>query len=224
MSKFCQNCGSEMQDQEVFCANCGTQNDAAPAADNKKKLFAIIGGAVAIVLVLVLLVPMIFGGAQKAAAQKYLNAYYKGNVGSLKSLAPEEYWEYVDDKLDLEVKDVKDDWKDDWKDNLEDIVEDEGFEESYGDKGKISYKYQDKREADKDVLKAVKKYLDSTYDIKEKDVKALYIVDFTYTYKGDKNKDVETGSVYVVQIKNKWYPVTSRGDFLVSSIVSNSVD
>lgn len=224
MSKFCQNCGSAMEDQEVFCANCGTQNEtAAPAADNKKKLGLIIGGAVAIVLVLVLLVSMIFGGGQKAAVQKYLDLDWKGRTGSIKSLAPEKYWKYVEEEYDLDVKDIKEDWKDDWKDELEDYVESESFEEAYGNKGKVSYKYQDKKEATNDELKAVKAALNSKYEIKKDDIDELYVVDYTFTYKGDEDKDVATRSYYVVKIDGKWYPLSGY-DFAVDSIVSQYVD
>ena len=40
MSKFCNNCGAQMEDQATFCPNCGAANAPAPApqqapAENK---------------------------------------------------------------------------------------------------------------------------------------------------------------------------------------------
>lgn len=224
MSKFCQNCGSVMEDQETFCANCGTQNEVVAEKSDvfatiKEKLtgknVGIIAGAVAIVLVIAILLPIILGGGAKAAAKKYYDLESKGKVGSLKSLAPKEYWEFAEEAYDLEIADVKDEYKDDFEDYKDDM-KDDGI--------KISYKYQDKNETKKSELKKVRNYLSEKYDIDKDKIKALVVVDFTCKYTEEKDTDIATYEIYVVKIGSKWYPLNYDYDFAIDDMVSEYMD
>ena len=209
MSKICQNCGAELEADEVFCSNCGTkiEEEVAPVkAKSKKKVLVTIGIiAVAVLLVAAVLFSFFAGGIKRVAAQKFMNAYMKGRVGPIETLAPEEYWDIIADEYDIDADDVKDDWKDDWKDNYEDQVESDYFEEAYGKDGKMTFRYQDIKEATKDELKSVRDTLNRRYEIDEKDIDELYVVDYTVTSKGDEDRDVETLEIYVVNIDGKWY-------------------
>ena len=66
MSKICQNCGAELEADEVFCSNCGTKSEeeVAPVkAKSKKKVLVTIGIiAVAVLLVAAVLFSFFAGG------------------------------------------------------------------------------------------------------------------------------------------------------------------
>ena len=66
MSKFCENCGAEMNDNDVVCAHCGPQAEpvventvnetSASANSNNTKNIAIIGGIAAAVVILLVII------------------------------------------------------------------------------------------------------------------------------------------------------------------------
>lgn len=215
MSKFCQNCGNVMDDQEVFCANCGTQNEVANTDDTSapikqkisNKMLGLIAGAVAVVLVVVILFSTLSGGGAKAAVKKSYDINYKGKVSVLKGLAPKEYWNFAEEAYNIDLSEVKKDIKADIKDTIEDSDI------------KFSYKYQDKKEANRQTLKECKEILSERYDIDEDKIKKLYEVDFTFTTKFDGDKDISTHASYAVKIGAKWYPVDDDGNFIVNDIV-----
>lgn len=80
---FCPNCGTQFDDTAAACPTCGTvvtesqpqqPEGFAPAkAGNKNKLFLLIGGIAALVLVIVL-VFVLFGGGADSTAESYVAA------------------------------------------------------------------------------------------------------------------------------------------------------
>lgn len=213
MSKFCQNCGNVMEDQEVFCANCGAQNEvvnAGGAFDSiKEKLLnkktGIIAGAAAVALVVVIVLCTVLGGGAKTAVKKAYDIRIKGKTSVIKALAPKEYWEFAEKAYDTDLSELKKDYKDDFDDEKDDDY-------------KVSYKYQDKKEATRKQLKACKEFLSERYDIDEDKIKKLYIVDFTFKTKFEGDKDISTSVSYAVKIGSKWYAVDSDYDFIVNEI------
>ena len=233
MSKFCNNCGAQMEDQATFCPNCGAANNAAPAAPKapaankaadvageylgkasaavnayikkaKKnpKILVTPAAAVAAVIVVIIILSLVFQYPGAAGAiNRYYDANYEGKSGQIKNLAPEEYWDWVDDKYEIDAKDVKEYYDDEIKEDRVDDLEDE-----YGKNYKVTFKKDDQDDVKKKDLKKIAEFLKEKYDIKKDDVKAAVKVDGELVIKGsedDDDDDVE--DAYVIKIGGKWY-------------------
>ncbi len=202
MSKFCENCGAEMDDNETVCKYCqpnaneqyATQqpitdntdtvrNNTSSAKTNSTKNYAIIGGvAIAIVVLLII----IFGGGYK----KPLDYMYKG----LQKCDAEIYLKAYPEFMDLD-KTINDDFLDKKLNFNEDL---------YGEKIKYSYKIADKSKVKKDDLKDVQEYIEKRYkeDVK---ISSGYKLKVKETIKGKKNDHTSTNTAYVYKIDGKWY-------------------
>ena len=218
MSKFCNNCGSVMEDDAVFCTNCGAKEaPAAPVAPaaapnysyagtpqqpegGKKGLpFALIG-AIAIVAVVILAIVLFAGGGHKDVA-KNLEAVLNGKANKLESLAPKAFWEYMEDEHDVELKDLKEDFEDNYEDALDEL------EDEYGKNVKFTVKVTDSEKMDKDDVKDIAKAIDKSYDIDKDKIKAAYELELEMTIKGKDEKDEQDMDIVAVKISGKWYPV-----------------
>ena len=209
MAKFCGNCGAAMADDAAVCGNCGTAfvEEAAPAAKvkvgnfslDKKFLPAIGAAAVALILVIVLLISLIFGGGYKKAIDNYLAVNFDGKVSKIDDLAPKAYWEWYEDENDESIKDIKEEFEDEWddrKDNLED---------EYGKRVRVSYKIKDKDKLSKKKLDKIAEALNDQYDIRENSVKKAYKLELELKIKGSEDDDEDDVELTAVKIGAKWY-------------------
>ena len=203
MSKFCENCGAEMDDNQVVCPNCGngaeaeavkaeekvaeatqTTTSSAAKSDNVKK-YAIIGGIAAAVVVLIAIIASILSGGWKKPINNYFKGMEKGNLKTYTKAFPDFY----NDKVDLDDDDM-----DKLHDNLED---------SYGKNIKIKYEVTKKENIKKDDLKKVQEYIEKVYDEDVK-VTAGKEVKVKATIKGKDDSDTDTQKMYVYKINGKW--------------------
>lgn len=198
MSKFCENCGAEMADDEVVCKYCAPQEEVkveeptnttaegAKTADKKPmdvKNIAIIGGiAAAVIIILILLFSLLGGGYEKP-----IKNYFKGMEKSNAEMYMKAFPEFMDY-----------DYDDDDMEDMMDYLEDE-----YGEKIKISYKIKDKEKIKKDDLEDIQKYIEEIYD-EEVKVKAGYEVKVKATIKGKDGDESNTEEMYVYKIDGKW--------------------
>lgn len=209
MSKFCQNCGSEVKDTDKNCPNCGAavqepevkkevKQEASNAAKtttksatNNTKLFAIIGGAVAALLVVILLIVALAGGGYKKPIDNFIKGMEKGNAKTMLKAFPDVMKEDLEDYLtDDELEDMKADLEDEFGKNI-----------------KITYKVLDKEKIDKDDLKEVQEDLEDQYeDAKKSKVKvtAGYKLSIKMSIKGKDDKDSQTITMKVYKIGGKW--------------------
>lgn len=205
MSKFCQNCGSEVDDTAKNCPNCGAavqeptvkkevkqeaNNTSTKSASNNTKLFAIIGGAVAALLVVILLI-VALGGGYKKPIDNFIKGMEKGNAKTMMKAFPAVMKEDLEDY-------ITDERLDDMKESLED---------EYGKNIKITYKILDKEKIDKDDLKEVQEDLEDQYpDAKKSKVKvtAGYKLSVKMTIKGKDDKESDTVTMKVYKIGGKW--------------------
>ena len=75
---------------ENMCENCVTEKKKC----NKKAFLALIGGGVAVALIVILLVTFVFSGKPyQSAVEKYFNAAYAGNFDDLEGMAPKQVFE-----------------------------------------------------------------------------------------------------------------------------------
>ena len=122
--KTCPKCNAQLEDDVVFCSECGARLEAAqPVADAapvekapkapldpaKVKKYAMYGGiAVAALIVIIVLCSIIGAGSgPKGAIKGYMSAYKKGDAKALLNYAfPKDAQEdYISDRYDVEVSD-----------------------------------------------------------------------------------------------------------------------
>ena len=203
MSKFCENCGAEIDDNQVVCPNCGngaeeikaeevkteatqtTTSTSSTAKSNNVKTYAIIGGIAAAVVVLIAIIISIVSGGWKKPIDNYFKGMEKGNLKTYQKAFPDFY----NDKVDLDDDDM---------DKMHDSLEDE-----YGEKIKITYKITKKENIKKDDLKKVEEYISKVYDEDVK-VSAGKEVKVKATIKGKDDEDTDTQKMYVYKINGKW--------------------
>lgn len=209
MSKFCENCGSELKDTENVCPNCGaaveqttkqdvkietnTTNESTPnnnGANNTKK-FALIGGiGAAVLIVLVLILALAFGGGYKKPIDNMLKGMEKTNAKTFLKAFPEVMQEDLEEKIDNE--------------SLEELLEE--FEDEYGKNIKMSYKILDKEKIEKEDLEDLQEKLEDQYEDSKKKVKvtAGYKLTLKLTIKGKDDKETNSTTLNVYKIGGKW--------------------
>ena len=198
MSKFCENCGAEMEDNQVVCPNCGNGAESAqePISDTTSsnttgsnssnvKNIAIIGGIALAVVVIIAIILSIFGKGWKKPIDNYFKGMQKGDLKTYTKAYPDFY----NDKMDLDDDDMED---------MKDALEDE-----YGEKIKITYKITKNEKIKKDDLKKVQEYIEKVYDEDVK-VSAGKELKVKSTFKGKDDSDTDTNKMYVYKINGKW--------------------
>ena len=207
MSKFCESCGAEINDDATVCPNCGATVTGAKeqvqaqaetvvnetvktetASTEKKgdvKKMAIIGGSIAaVVVVIIALLASIIGGRYKSPIKKYFKGLNKCDADTYVAAYP--------DFLKMETKDKT---LTDRKKNLE---------KTYGDNVKYKYNILKKTKIEKKDLEKVKDAIKDKYKESVKVTKG-FKVKVKQTVKGKKDYDYATDSVFVYKIDGKWY-------------------
>ena len=218
MSKFCRQCGAQLEDDAVKCEACGlelqqepennqqsvnAEADAQPqeGAPAPKKLnnrnIAIIAAA-AVVVIIVLIVALTSGGGYKSAINNYIDVMIKGKVDKIEKLAPKEYWEYYEDTYDKDIDDVEKE--------AEDMVEliIDMLEDGYGKNIKVSYKVTKEDKLTESELNKIREGANSKYEITRKSITEGYEIDADMTIKGDDDEMTSEGSAVVVKINGSW--------------------
>lgn len=201
---LCNKCGIEMGN-EAFCPNCGTPAgqgapagaEAAPSVDIKKYLPII--GAVAGVLVIVILLVSLLGGGGSGKIEKLLNK-------QAKAIMNEDTDAYVKTLPECVLKQFKDAYGS--TKDFEDAVDEElatlneNFEDEY-DKGyKVSYNVIDTRKMSEDELEDLTDLYEKTID---EEVTKGYKAAVEVTIKGDDGKEYYYTSASIIKIDGEWY-------------------
>lgn len=237
MSKICANCGSEMNDETMFCVNCGAPvpasapaSEAAPAPAKKVNLgklvkkvrsnpkLMLIAGAAALVVVVVLVVALVglLSNPWKSGMNNYVNLVYKGKASAVVKAAPNGVWEYIDDEYGIS----KDDIKKDNKKYAEDILED--AEDTYGKNIKYTYKVVKQKKMTKEMVETIADALEENYDIDADTVKSGYVVQLEYDISGKDAFMWSEGMFFFVKIQGNWYRVSEGGSILALNEIVNT--
>lgn len=229
---FCPNCGSaaESEKSDAVIENPSENeteqenereikteiknNDDGKKTESKftKKYLPFIIGAAAVVLIIIIISIFSSGGGYKSVVSKY-EKFINGKCDEkfIEKLAPEEYWEAVEDNYDADVGDVADALEKFFRKNeLYGIKRDEI---KYSVSAAKSYKLSDK------LLDTARKALKDNYDISKKDVSEArgIVVDISVKFDIDEaDKDslmdatalLNSGSrnvMYAAKINGKWY-------------------
>ena len=225
MSKFCANCGNQLNDNDMFCQNCGARQEVAqqpymqqpmqaskPAAKlplSKNMLIAIGAAAVLVIALIIIISTATAGGGYKSAIDNMIDVTFKGKLDKIEDCYPKEYWEYMEEELDMNLKEMIEELED--EEVFEDMMDE--LEDEYGKNVKISYKVLEDEKADKDIFDSVKEGLKDNYDIPKKNLKEVREVELEMTIKGKDDKDSEETTLYIAKIGKKWYIVNTNGPF-----------
>lgn len=135
----------------------------------------------------------------EAAAENY-EKLMNGKTDYLEKLAPQKYWDFLEEEENIDLDDVIDDFEEMYEDRLD------YWEEEYGKNIKITVKITDAEKMDSDDLKEVAEALADRYDfLKKSDVKQAYEVDLKMTVKGADDKEEDEEEAVIVEIDGGWY-------------------
>ena len=217
----CAECNGECAQQEAPVEKeagvAGAVNGFINKLKNKDKNALLITGGAVLALVLILVIAIVFSGSgPEDAFDNYFEATFEYNSGVVEDLAPEAYWEYLDDEKNIELADI------------EDLVDNEDyydytmevFEELVGKDVSFSYDIIETDEVGKKDLDNIKDGLKSKYDIAKKDVGEAVEIEVEIFIEGDDDEEEQEMTVYAVEIDGDWYPCTANGKLLVDEIVS----
>lgn len=217
MAKFCPNCGSQLENDSLFCASCGTRVEIEPQPQptytpaggvntpptpptpvNKlkskltKKHLVLGGSILAGIIVVILALALLFPGP-KAVAKKYVKGYLNGNAKQVVSCAPSFFYEDKDEKNEA-------------IENLEEIFEDMELDEF----DKIKYEIKDvtklsrdEREQLESMLEMYERYYDD-FDADSINVKKAKKVEVKITVKDGGDTHRETFEIILVKYKGQW--------------------
>lgn len=243
MAKVCKQCGAQLEDNVLFCDNCGTKQDEEVSGAEAKsspldgisqktgmpstKIVGIVA-VVVVVLIVLLLIKVLFGGGYKGAIKDYYSALQKGNTKKLiKVTYPKDSREdIIDDLWDMDIDDYYDAY-DEVYDTFWEGLKDEG-------KTKLSYEIKTAEKLDKlddlksDVkdmnIKDLDDFIDimdemyEDYDFDADKIKQCYAVEVKYTLEVDGDKAAkDTSIIFVYKYRGDWYifnPYPSLATFL----------
>ena len=144
----------------------------------------------------------------KGAVKTYVDFFGYGKTELLEDLAPEDYWDYLEEERDTDFDEIQE--------NLDKMYADfeEECEEKFGDNYKVKYKITSKSEISKSKLKKIAKSLKDSYDIKASAVTKGYKLKLEISISGSEDEEEEKVNAYVLKIDGKWYvaQVTESGD------------
>ena len=229
MSKFCGNCGTELQDDAVQCYNCGFNVVPQPAqSENKaqeltpgekianltkdkatwlfgkmmsdKKFTGIVLGAVVGVVAVIVALCLIFGGGYETAIDNYVDAIYYCEVDAFFDSAP-------DFLIDKQI-DEQGITKSQYKKQIESLLEvtHKTVITTYGDDFDVDYEITYEKEITGDDYE---KLLDDLkgQGIPKKSVSTAYELEVEFTIDGDKKKDTVDRELTVAKIDGDWFIV-----------------
>lgn len=210
MAKFCTKCGAPLDNNAAFCTNCGAVADKKNNVVNlhNKNTAILLGGILAGIIILVILISLIFGGGYKSAIDNYFEGFEDTNAKKFMKAMPECQIEYLEESL----KDYSkfDSLAEYFEYCLEEALN--KIEDEYGDDISISYEIKDKEELSEKELKDIRKRLENNYDNDDVKVTKGYEVQITAEIKGDDNSDEEDITVKVAKVDGDWCIV--NGGFL----------
>lgn len=242
---FCKDCGTKAEGdvQEATpveenatcdCAECGCDCEAKVSEETKesgiagvvngfiaklknkdKNTLLITGGVLLGVVILLVLAIALSGGGYEDAVDNYIKVAFEGKASAIEDLAPEAYWEYVEDKENLKIDEIEEIYEEDAYDAMMKILE-----AMVGDDVSISYDIADTDELSESKLDDVKDTLKDRYDIPRKSVEDAIEIEIEAVIEGDEDEEKDEMTFYAVEIDGEWYLCSESGRFMAEEIVS----
>ena len=227
MSKFCQNCGKEMNDADLVCSACGTAdaasatpasnpvagavnkvNDYVSKAKANPRLLAIIGGGVVLLLIVGILLSTLLGGSPRMAViDRMIDVQFNGKLEAIKDMAPKAYWDWYEDENDMSIDEYIDEMEEnEYVDQMK-----EAMEEMYGDNLRISAKLLEEKQLSEKKLNAIRDGLKDNYDIAKKSVTEAWEIEVEMSIRGSEDEETDEVEYIVAKIDGGWYRVSESG-------------
>lgn len=216
----CNNCGTKLNDGDVFCPNCGAKNEipnsnttgavpdpaagagfqAVPTADTGKKPFLGMSGknliialgciVVTVILVIVLLCALFGGNSAKEAVKDYYDAIEDCDAEDLMDTVPSEYLKSLMEQNNLSKKELEKEIQK-YLDNYYDNYDD------------IKVTFQGQEKLDEEDFA---EYLDSD-ELDDIQIKKATQYELKVRYRSDHGDKVETKTeeFVVFKYKGSWY-------------------
>ena len=229
MSKFCNNCGTQLDDATTFCNNCGSKVESTNTATNTnatatsakklpkfdKSMLKIALPIAAAVVVLIIIISIIAGNGYKKPLKNMINGINDGDE--------EMYCEALPEFLIKKYKKSNDDYYKTMKERIKNNIKawEEGEAYELGDDVELSYKIVDTIKLDDEALEDAQKYIKSVYD-KKVEVKGGYEVAFTITIEGEDDVYTYPSFTTVYKIDGEWCVLDTS--FLISASSYSSDD
>lgn len=213
MSKFCGNCGAQMDDNAIVCGNCGCNmsdnqpnfkpSDPEKAKANKKKIKIIAGvgtAVIAVVLAVVICVNFIGGRSYKSTIDTYItSSIEKPDAAAVLELFPDELLS----KALMDEDMSRTEGIEQLQDTLDSAVE---YIEEYCDDWSVTWEIIDETDASKSEVKYLSEDCEDQFDFSvsaKKDVTVELNVEVTV----DGNTDTRTQEMELTLIKSgkSWY-------------------
>lgn len=206
---FCGKCGTKLNNNDVFCPECGSQileNTSAFTQNNNKKnttkrisIPVLIG--VALVVLIILNVSLTGGGGYKKTLDNYYKAHENNDADLMYSSVIAQYW----------IDYTNEGWGNSAYESIKDSIEGNIKEWNCGDDIKITYKIKNEKRATKEQLKDLE---DNIYDwyayyVYERDdfyISDAYVLDIDFTVVGDKGTESfhYPDGLLVIKKNGKW--------------------
>lgn len=154
----------------------------------------------------------------KGAMKLYFNSVNNADSSKLGDMAPEAYWDYLEEVYNRDL----DQYQETWEHNMENNRQ--YLEDEYGEDYKLKYKVKSKSEVSTAKLKKMAKAMKESYDIKASSVTKGYKLKVDIVISGSEGDEDETTTIYVLKIDGKWYlaNVTEYSDGYRVSFLANS--
>lgn len=231
MSKICMQCGTQLDDNTLFCDNCGAQQPSvnpigmnmgnmapvgmpAPSKSKSKLLIIIIAAVATGVIALVLVYFFFIRSTYADPIDKYFEAINDNDPKLMLECYHEDFLEAKYYTYDYEYEYDGDDWKDYGKDDWENyylnqykyqIDENiENYEDKLGDDVEFSYDILDKTALDDDKIEEIIESNKEDLDI-ELDIEEAYKVCYRIDIEGDDDEYSTFSFNYVFKIDGEWY-------------------
>ena len=189
-------------DQNFSLIEPQAQATEGTAKKNNTKLYAIIGGAVLVVLILIGV--LAGGGSVDSVVKKYADACVDFDAAKIVSVMHPKYIEYIEKNMD-----------DDYK-NVTEAVQ-AVFDDAEEDLDIKSYVIDEEvEEYTEEEMTLITATMKTTFDIEAESVKAIkvYTIEFTADYEGE--EETEEVELLMVQVDNKWY--VFGDNFVISEV------
>lgn len=190
MSKYCMQCGKEVEDKINNCPYCGASQNYSFENDKKKKdPVVIIVAGVALVLAVVIVIAnlTILNNGYKKPVKNFFKMLETGDMDYIEEVLPEYLLDDIDD-------DELDEMSDEFKTFSKTLL---------GDDFDLSYDFVDKKEIDDDDLEELEDTVKEKYDEKV-NVSKGYEVETEIIFEIDSESKTETFKINVYKIDGDW--------------------
>lgn len=178
--KFCGQCGTQMDDDALFCPSCGTRQEPVEAmagytessTEGSKAPVYIACAALALVLtVAFIIIGTSLIGSYKSPIRNAGKAFNSrsDNIGDYFSALPKLYTDIYKDGMKLAAE-INEGLTENAKDKIENILEDryEDIEDYYGKNAKLTYDITNKEKMDSNELSEIEEFYVSIGELIDK--------------------------------------------------------